>query len=225
VAGLKAYVAKKKWTGKTLAAIACGANMNFDRLRFVAERAEIGEAREALLAITLDETPGSFRRFVEVLGQRNVTEFNYRYADDDQAHVFVGVQIQRREEVAQLSKRLRTSGLTCIDMTDNELAKSHVRHLVGGHSPKMQKKLRERVFRFEFPERPGALMRFLTAMRTDWNITLFHYRNHGADSGKVFVGMQVPAGSEREFTRFLSLVGYPCIEETQNPAYRLFLGS
>jgi threonine dehydratase len=224
IAGLKAYAQKKKWKGKTLAAIACGANMNFDRLRFVAERAEIGEAREALLAVTLDEKPGSFRRFVQALGQRNVTEFNYRYADGEKAHVFVGIQISKRDEVSHLMRGLRASGLACLDMTDNELAKSHVRHVVGGHSPKMQRRIRERVFRFEFPERPGALMRFLMAMNHEWNITLFHYRNHGADSGRVFVGMQVHATDKTQFSRFLADLGYPCVEETHNPAYQLFLG-
>jgi threonine dehydratase len=224
VAGLKAYAEKKKWKGKALAAIACGANMNFDRLRFVAERAEIGEAREALFAVTLDEKPGSFRRFVDVLGARNVTEFNYRYADKNVARVFVGLQISARQEGASVLKALRGAGFACVDMTDNELAKSHVRHLVGGHSPEAQTKLRERVFRFEFPERPGALARFLQSMNVGWNITLFHYRNHGSDSGRVFVGMQVPANQNTSLQRFIAQLGYPCIEETNNPAYQLFLG-
>ncbi len=224
IAGLKAYAAKKRWSGKTLAAVACGANMNFDRLRFVAERAEIGEAREALIAATLDETPGSFRRFVEALGSRNVTEFNYRYSNATKARVFVGLQISARNEVTKLLKSLRLAKVRCVDMTDNELAKSHVRHLVGGHSSVMQQTLRERVFRFEFPERPGALMRFLSAMDHDWNITLFHYRNHGSDSGRVFVGMQVPANQSQKLTKFVAELGYPCVEETHNPAYQLFLG-
>ncbi len=224
VAGLKAYVEKKKWKGKTLAAIACGANMNFDRLRFVAERAEIGEAREALFAATINETPGSFRRFIEAIGQRNVTEFNYRFADERLAHIFVGVQISRRDDAILLLARLRQVGIACLDMTDNEVAKTHVRHLVGGHSTFAQKKLRERVFRFEFPERPGALMRFLEAMDHGWNITLFHYRNHGSDSGRVFVGMQIPTHQSKKWDQFVANLGYPCVEETHNLAYRLFLG-
>jgi threonine dehydratase len=198
--------------------------MNFYRLRFVAERAEIGEAREALFAATLDEKPGSFRRFISAIGARNVTEFNYRYADDSQAHVFVGVAISKRDEATKLLAQLRSNGIQCTDLTDNELAKSHVRHLVGGHSPRAQKVLAERVFRFEFPERPGALMHFLNAMRHGWNITLFHYRNHGSDSGRVFVGMQVPANENVALNAFIAKLGFPCIEETMNPAYRLFLG-
>ncbi len=224
IAGLKAYVEKKKWTGKTVAAIACGANMNFDRLRFVAERAEIGESREALFSATLDEKPGSFRTFIAAIGQRNVTEFNYRYGDAKTAHVFVGLQITQRAEAQAIFAQLKSAGIACNDLTDNELAKTHIRHLVGGHAPDAQQAVKERVFRFEFPERPGALMRFLNAMNQGWNITLFHYRNHGADSGRVLVGMQIPPQQKPRFDRFLADLGYPCVEETHNPAYRLFLG-
>jgi threonine dehydratase len=221
IAGAKAYAAKKGWKGKTLAAIACGANMNFDRLRFVAEAAELGERREAVLAVTIPEKPGSFRKFCSLLGPRNVTEFNYRYADARAAHVFVGVQVHNAEETARLVRALRRGGLKTLDLSDNELAKLHVRHLVGGRAPHVKHEI---LYRFEFPERPGALMRFLNSMRHGWNISLFHYRNHGADYGRVLVGMQVPAGDKAAFKRFLAGLGYPYSEETRNPAYRLFLG-
>ena len=221
IAGAKAYAAKKRWKGKTLVAIACGANMNFDRLRFVAEEAELGEKREAVLAVTIPEKPGSFRKFCSLLGPRNVTEFNYRYADAQAAHVFVGVQVRNAEETARLVRALRRGGLKTLDLTENELAKLHVRHLVGGRAPQVKHEI---LYRFEFPERPGALMKFLNSMRHGWNISLFHYRNHGADYGRVLVGMQVPAGDKAAFKRFLAGLGYPYSEETRNPAYRLFLG-
>jgi len=201
--------------------VACGANMNFNRLRFVAERAEMGERREAIFAVTIPERPGSFRKFCAVLGPRNITEFNYRMADADDARVFVGVGINSREETADIVRALQREGLPTLDLSDDEMAKLHVRHLVGGHAALARDEL---VYRFEFPERPGALLRFLTRMRTDWNISLFHYRNHGADYGRVLVGMQVPKGEMPEFRRFLGTLGYPWVDETDNPAYRLFLG-
>ncbi|MBM3341538.1 MAG: threonine ammonia-lyase, biosynthetic [Betaproteobacteria bacterium] len=221
IAGAKAYVAKTGIREQTLIAIASGANMNFDRLRFVAEEAELGEHREAILAVTIPERPGSFKKFCELLGPRNVTEFNYRYDDPAQAQVFVGVQVQNREETERLVRGLRRAGLTTYDFSNNELAKLHVRHTVGGHAPKVNHEI---LYRFEFPERPGALMRFLASMSRGWNISLFHYRNHGADYGRVLVGMQVPPRDKQAFTAFLTKVGYPCVDETRNPAYRLFLG-
>jgi threonine dehydratase len=222
VAGAKAYVARTGIRGKTLVAIASGANMNFDRLRFVAEEAELGEAREAIVAVTVPERPGSFRTFCSIIGARNITEFNYRYASPREAHVFVGVQVRDRGETRQLIATLRGHGLEALDFTDNELAKLHVRHLVGGHAPSVEDEI---LYRFEFPERPGALMRFLEAMSGGWNISLFHYRNHGADYGRVLVGMQVPAGDKKKFARFLEELGYPYRDESVNPAYRLFLAA
>jgi threonine dehydratase len=221
IAGLKAYAERNHVRGETLIAIPGGANMNFNRLRFVAERAEVGERREAILAVTIPERPGSFRRFCAVLGPRNITEFNYRISDADEAQVFVGVGIQSADETAGIVRALERHGLRTLDLSADEMAKLHVRHLVGGHAALAQDEL---VYRFEFPERPGALMQFLFRMRTDWNISLFHYRNHGSDWGRVLVGMQVPAREMREFRRFLGKLGYPFVEETQNPAYRLFLG-
>ncbi|AXK39973.1 threonine ammonia-lyase, biosynthetic [Crenobacter cavernae] len=221
VAGAKAYIEREGCTGKTLVAVACGANMNFDRLRHVSERSELGERREAIIAVTIPEAPGSFKKFCAVIGNRSITEFNYRYADPKTAHVFVGVQIAKRDDVATIIADLEANGLSGIDLTDNELAKLHIRHLVGGHAPELK---HERVFHFEFPERPGALLRFLNAMRTDWNISLFHYRNHGADYGRVLVGIQVPEDDDAEFQAFLDGLGFPWSEETHNPAYTLFLG-
>jgi threonine dehydratase len=221
IAGAKAWVEHTRARGKTLVAVASGANVNFDRLRFIAEEAELGEKREAILAVTIPERPGSFREFCSLIGTRNITEFNYRYADPRQAHVFVGVQVRDREETRRLVRRLRRSGLKTLDFSNNELAKLHIRHTVGGHAPGIDDEI---LYRFEFPERPGALMKFLSAMRGDWNISLFHYRNHGADYGRVLVGMQVPPEDERKFRAFLARVGYPFHEETRNPAYKLFLG-
>jgi len=220
VAGAKAWTASRGVRGKTLVAVASGANMNFDRLRFVAEEAELGEKREAILAVTIPERPGSFRAFCSLVGARNITEFNYRYADSREAHVFVGLQVRDRGETDELIRKLRRKGLKTLDFTDNELAKLHVRHTVGGRAPGVDDEI---LYRFEFPERPGALMRFLGAMSSNWNISLFHYRNHGADYGRVLVGMQVPPRDHRKFRAFLSRVGYPCSPETRNPAYRLFL--
>jgi threonine dehydratase len=229
VAGAKAYVERTGIRGKRLVAVASGANSNFDRLRFVAERAESGEDREAILAVTIPERPGSFRKFCLTLGSRNVTEFNYRIADPKEAHVFAGVEVHNREETARIAKALERAGFRTLDLSDDEMAKLHVRHLVGGHAPAgIRKSARgtpdELLYRFEFPERPGALMKFLSNMRTDWNISLFHYRNHGSDTGRVLVGMQVPRHEMREFQRFLTNLGYPYVDESRNPAYRLFLG-
>jgi threonine dehydratase len=221
IAAAKRYVERGRIRGQTLVALASGANMNFDRLRFVAEQAELGEHREALLAVTIPERPGSFRKFCEVIGARNITEFNYRYADPGNAHVFVGVQVRNRAETAGLIAALRRRRLTTLDLSDNELAKLHIRHTVGGHAP--ADVVNEILYRFEFPERPGALMKFLNAMSRGWNISLFHYRNHGADYGRVLVGMQVPTAQHADFQAFLQQVGYPYWDERQNPAYRLFL--
>ncbi len=220
IAGAKAWVARRHATQRTLIAVACGANMNFDRLRFVAERAELGEQREAILAVTIPERPGSFRQFCTLLGPRNVTEFNYRYSDPRQAHVFVGVQVRDRSEIRALVSKLRKHGLPTQDLSDNEMAKLHVRHLVGGRAPSVKNEL---LYRFEFPERPGALMNFLKNMGQGWNISLFHYRNHGADFGRVLVGMQVPPRDKPAFRRFLAQLGYASWDETRNPAHALFL--
>jgi threonine dehydratase len=220
VAGAKAYVQREKLRGKTLVAIASGANMNFDRLRHVAERAEIGEQREGLLAVTIPETPGSFKTFCSLLGARSITEFNYRYADPKAAHVFVGVQVQNRSEVEKLVTLLQSKGIKALDLTDNEMAKLHVRHLVGGHAPQAKD---EMLYRFEFPERPGALMKFLNSMTHSWNISLFHYRNHGADYGRVLAGIQVPHDEKAAFQVFLDKLGYRYWDERKNPAYKLFL--
>jgi threonine dehydratase len=221
VAGAKEWARRNRVHDKTLVAVASGANMNFDRLRFVAERAEVGEQREAVLAVTLPERPGSYKRFVSLLGQRNITEFNYRFHDAGEAHVFVGMQIADRTEATKLVSQLKKQGYATRDLTDDELAKLHIRHLVGGHAPGVKDEL---IYRFEFPERPGALMNFLNKMSTGWNISLFHYRNHGADTGRVLVGMQVPPPEMRSFHNFLANLGYRYWDESANPAYRLFLG-
>jgi threonine dehydratase len=221
IAGVKAWVERHRPKDRTYVAIACGANMNFDRLRFVAERAELGEAREAILAVTIAERPGSFREFCALLGKRSVTEFNYRYADPKVAHLFVGIEVANRHETEQLLRELARRRIVASDLSDNEMAKLHVRHLVGGHAPSATHEI---LYRFEFPERPGALMRFLDSMSAGWNISLFHYRNHGADYGRVLVGMQVPPSDKRDFRRFLDRLGYTYVDETANPAYRLFLG-
>jgi len=225
IAGAKAYAKKKGLKGQTLVAIASGANTNFDRLGFVVERADVGEHREALLAVTIPEKPGSFRTFCSLLGERNITEFNYRMGDPGEAHVFVGLNVRNREETNRIVRSLSRQGLKSADLSDDEFAKLHVRHLVGGHMPRETGRPAgtELIYRFEFPERPGALMRFLNAMRSDWNISLFHYRNHGADTGRVLVGMQVPKSEMHQFRRFLDSLGYPYVNETRNTAYRLFL--
>jgi threonine dehydratase len=223
IAGAKAWAAKHHVRGKTLVAVACGANTNFDRLRFVAERAEVGEHREAVLAVTIPEKRGSFRRFCRALGGRNITEFNYRMADPREAHIFVGVTVQDRDETGRIVRRLRRGGFRTLDLSDDEVAKGHMRHMVGGHLPRAKGSVNELLYRFEFPERRGALMKFLTAMNPGWNISLFNYRNLGADYGSILVGLQVPKRDMPEFRRFLGRLGYPHGDETRNPAYRLFL--
>ena len=220
VAAIKAYVEREKCRGRSFVAITCGANMNFDRLRFVAERAEFGEQREALFAVTIPEERGSFRRFCALVGPRAVTEFNYRISDERVAHVFVGLAIHKRDEAGRIARQFQKQGFATVDLTDDELAKEHVRHMVGGRSELAR---HERLFRFQFPERPGALMRFLEAMHPGWNISLFHYRNQGADYGRILVGIQVPAGDEAAFDGFLRTLAYPFSEETRNPVYGLFL--
>lgn len=220
VAGLKKYVKQKKISGKTLVAINSGANMNFDRLRHVSERAEIGEQREALFAVTIPERPGSFKTFCQTIGKRGITEFNYRYSDADDAQVFAGVQLRDGlNERHELIKKLKAKKYPVLDMTDNEMAKMHVRHLVGGHAAIDD----EVLYRFEFPERPGALLDFLTQIGTRWNISLFHYRNHGAAFGRVLVGLQIPKAERKQLRQYLDTLAYPYWEETDNPAYQLFL--
>ena len=227
VAAVKKYVATHKTRGETYAAILCGANMNFDRLRFVAERAEVGEEREALFAVTIPEERGSFRRFCELIGelpggQRSVTEFNYRISDGAAAHVFVGLTTSRKGESTKIASYFSRHGFKALDLTHDELAKEHIRHMVGGHSALSKN---ERILRFVFPERPGALMKFLSSMQPGWNISLFHYRNQGADYGRILVGLQVPQADSKAFKTFLDTIGYPHVEETSNPVYRLFLQS
>jgi threonine dehydratase len=220
VAAIKRYLELHRAEGRTLIAITSGANMNFDRLRFVAERAELGEQREALFAVTIPEQRGSFRRLCELLGQRSVTEFNYRISDSNIAHVFVGLSTRSRSEAALIASVLEQHGFATSNLSDDELAKEHLRHMVGGRSALAES---ERLFRFVFPERPGALMRFLAAMHPFWNISLFHYRNQGSDYGRILVGIQVPDSDKATFQDFLETLAYPCIEETENPVYRLFL--
>ncbi|MEO5697293.1 MAG: threonine ammonia-lyase, biosynthetic [Burkholderiaceae bacterium] len=220
VAAIKQYVETQGCKGKTFVAITCGANMNFDRLRFVAERAEVGEEHEALFAVTIPEERGSFKRFCEMIGPRAVTEFNYRISDAQQAHVFVGLSTVSRAEADKLTKHFSRHGFDTLNLTEDELAKEHLRHMVGGRSALAND---ERLYRFVFPERPGALMRFLSSMHPGWNISLFHYRNQGADYGRILVGIQVPRGDKQRFREFLDSLHYPCIDETDNPVYRLFL--
>jgi threonine dehydratase len=220
VAAIKQHVHRHGTKGETYVAITCGANMNFDRLRFVAERAEFGEEREALFAVTIPEERGSFRRFCELIGPRAVTEFNYRISDAQVAHVFVGIATVDRAESALLAREFASHGFPALDLTGDDLAKEHVRHMVGGRSALAHD---ERLYRFVFPERPGALMRFLSSMPGGWNISLFHYRNQGADYGRILVGMQVPSADDERFREFLATLAYPCADETANPAYRLFL--
>jgi threonine dehydratase len=223
VAAIKKYIAREGCAGRRLVAINCGANMNFDRLRHVAERAEIGAKREALLAVEIPERPGSFLELCRALGRRSVTEFNYRYENSGAAKIFLGFGMSGgHDERAAVIETLRKAGYGVTDMTDNELAKLHVRYMIGGHAETISD---ERLFRFEFPERPGALLRFLEAIGSRWNITLFHYRNHGSDAGRVMAGIQVPEVTEREFLAHLAELHYPWIDETANPAYRLFLGN
>jgi threonine dehydratase len=221
VAGAKKYVAEHGLEGKTLVTISCGANVNFDRLRHIAERAAVGEQAEMLLAAEIPEKPGSFKRFCETVGRRGITEFNYRYADDAKAHIFVGVQLRHgMKERLRLLEQLRAAGFPVEDLSDNEMAKLHVRHMVGGRAPGVTN---ERLFRFEFPERPGALLDFLNAIGTDWNISLFHYRNHGSDYGRILAGIDVPPEDFEELESHLAKLGYPHWEESDNPAYAMFL--
>jgi threonine dehydratase len=227
VAAIKQYVAKHKTRGETYAAILCGANMNFDRLRFVAERAVVGEEREALFAVTIPEERGSFRRFCKLIGElpggpHNVTEFSYRISDSQQAHVFVGLSTSTQGESMRIAANFKRNGFVALDLTHDDLAQEHIRHMVGGHSGLAHQ---ERLLRFVFPERPGALMKFLNLMRPGWNISLFHYRNQGADYGRILVGLQVPLADAEAFANFLATLGYPYVEETRNPAYRMFLKS
>ncbi|NIB42735.1 threonine ammonia-lyase, biosynthetic [Pseudomaricurvus alkylphenolicus] len=222
LAGLKKYVEENGCEGQTLVAVASGANTNFDRLRYISERTEIGEKREAILAVTIAEKAGSYKKFCKDLGKRNITEFNYRFADEHEARIFVGVQVSpdhndRREMVQEL----RDKGYQVVDMTDNEAAKLHIRHMVGGHAPLVDN---EQVLRFEFPERPGALFNFLAKLAGRWNISMFHYRNHGSAYGRVLVGMQVPKAERREMKQFLDDLGYGYWDETENEAYQFFLG-
>ena len=222
VAGIKKYVEREGCSGQVLVAIDSGANINFDRLRHVAERAEIGEKREALLAVTIPEKPGSFKQFCEAIGKRAITEFNYRYHTGSEAHIFVGVQTHPELDPRdKLVSQLAADGFPVLDLTDNELAKLHVRHMVGGHAEHVTD---EQVFRFEFPERPGALFNFLNKLGGRWNISMFHYRNHGAAYGRVVAGLQVPESERHLIPAALEAIGYPYWDETDNPAYRLYLG-
>lgn len=222
VAGLKKYAAEKGLGGQTLVAIVSGANINFDRLHYISERTEIGEQREAILAVTIPERPGAYKEFCKALGKRSVTEFNYRYADDQAARIFVGVQVAPGgTDRANLVEELKAQGYDLVDMTENEVAKLHIRHLVGGHAPQITDEV---LYRFEFPERPGALMTFLNKLAGRWNISLFHYRNHGSAAARVLVGMQVPKKDYAELKTFLNELNYPYWDETKNEAYQFFLG-
>jgi threonine dehydratase len=221
VAGAKKYITENEVSGQTLVTISCGANVNFDRLRHIAERAAIGDQTEMLIAAEIPEEPGSFRRFCEVLGRRSITEFNYRYADSKKAHIFVGIQLAKgRQEATELLASLAAADFPVVDLSNNETAKLHVRHMVGGRSAGIKN---ERLFRFEFPERPGALLDFLNAIGTDWNISLFHYRNHGSDHGRVLAGIDVPQSETDELESHLAKLGYSHWEESGNPAYTMFL--
>lgn len=220
LAGVKKYIYQQKVENQSLVAINSGANMNFDRLRYVAERAELGEKRETIWAVTIPERPGSFKQFCELLNKRSITEFNYRYSDAAQAEIFVGIKIAQIEEKQEIKDIFDKNQYPAIDMSENEMAKLHVRYMVGGHSQSLDNEI---LYRFEFPERPSALLQFLQTMQSNWNISLFHYRNHGSDYGRVLVGFQVPEAEKEIFQNFLNQLGYPYIEETNNPAYELFL--
>lgn len=220
IAGMKQYISQHGLRGEELVAIACGANMNFDRLRFVAEQADAGEGREALFAVTIPEARGSFMRLCQTIGQRNVTEFSYRLSDENEAHVLVGLAIQNHGEVPEIRRSLADEGFATLDLVDDNLSKEHLRYMVGGRSHLGEN---ERLYRFEFPERPGALMRFLSKMHPSWNISLFHYRNQGADYGRILVGIQVPGDDLPAFAEFIDSLGYRCTDESDNPVYQLFL--
>ena len=220
IAGMKAYVERERIEGESLVAIACGANMNFDRLRFVSERAELGEGREAVFAVTIPERPGSLSRFCDTLDGHSISEFNYRIADRDRAHIFIGIKVSSRGDAQTIEDNFRANGFETLNLTDDELAKMHLRHMVGGKSQLAEHEL---LYRFEFPERPGALTNFVTKMSPNWNISLFHYRNHGADYGRIVVGMQVPPEEMHQWEAFLETLGYRYWSESANPAYKLFL--
>ena len=223
VAGIKKYVSEQGVTEQAFVAINCGANVNFDRLRHIAERSAIGEQREMLLAVEIPEEPGSFRKFCEAIGRRGITEFNYRFSDAKSAHIFVGVQLRNgAEEHQELVEKLNDLGYLFVDLSDNEMAKLHIRHMVGGSPSNIED---ERLFRFEFPERPGALLDFLLSIGTNWNISLFHYRNHGSDYGRVLAGIQVPENESDELAAHLADLGYAHFEESDNPAYKMFLAN
>jgi threonine dehydratase len=223
VAGIKKYVSEQGVTEQAFVAINCGANVNFDRLRHIAERSAVGEQQEMLLAIEIPEEPGSFRKFCESIGRRGITEFNYRYSDAKNAHIFVGVQLRNgAEEHQELVDKLNDLGYLFVDLSENEMAKLHIRHMVGGSPSNIED---ERLFRFEFPERPGALLDFLLSIGTNWNISLFHYRNHGSDYGRVLAGIQVPENESDELAAHLADLGYAHFEESDNPAYKMFLGN
>ena len=224
LAGLRAYARAGNLRDTTLVAVVSGANMNFDRLSHVAERARFGANREALLGVTIPEKAGSFRQLVQAISNRNITELCTRFADPVNAHVLVGIDIKNSDEVASVLEDLRAAGFTACDLTDNELAKLHLRHMVGGNAPQVHN---ERLIRFFFPERPGALLNFMDAMRVTYNFTLFQYRYHGADFGRVLLGVEVPEERREDFEEFLARVermGYPHVDETDNPAYKMFLG-
>lgn len=220
LAGLKAYAGRQGLSGKTLVAVTSGANMNFHRLRHVSERSELSEGNEGIFAVTIPEAPGSFRSFINLLGNRNITEFNYRYGDEQKAHIFVGIQTAGAGDAAAISRQLTEAGLPNVDLTHDEISKIHIRYMVGGRTDKVAS---ERLISFEFPERPGALAKFLNQMHGGWNITLFHYRNHGADYGRILVGVDVPQGDEAAFAEFLERLAYVYQDETDNQAYKLFL--
>lgn len=220
IAGLKAYVKREGLKDQNLVAVACGANMNFDRLRFVAERAELGEGREAIFAVTIPEQPGSLRKFCQCMGDRNLTEFNYRIANVAEAHIFVGIQIHDPSEIQTLAETFEANGFKTLNLTDDELTKLHLRHMVGGRSTQAEHEL---LYRFEFPECPGALMTFIEAMSPDWNISGFHYRNNGSDYGRIAIAVQVPPDELDQWQQFREQMGYPYCDETNNPAYKLFL--
>lgn len=221
LAGLKKFVAEHEWEGKTLVAIDSGANTNFDRLRYISERTETGEKREAIFAVTIPERAGAYKKFCQVLGKRAITEFNYRYSDNANAHIFVGLQVSPdRNDREEIAAKLSAAGYETVDMTDNEMAKLHIRYMVGGKAPQAEN---EAVYRFEFPERPGALLNFLTKLAGRWNISMFHYRNHGAAFGRVLVGLQVPKGERKDLEKLLGELNYRFWCETENPAYKFFL--
>ncbi|KGG12493.1 Threonine dehydratase biosynthetic [Prochlorococcus sp. MIT 0601] len=230
IAGLKSDVLNKKLTGKSLVAIACGANMNFERLRFVAERAELGEEREAMFAVEIPEKAGSLKNLCKILGKRSLTEFSYRMSEADNAQIFMGVEVKGKSDKNELIHQIRSFNFKCLDLSEDELSKVHLRHMVGGRLPKALNNLSKRdsselLYRFEFPERPGALMQFVDSMRPEWSISIFHYRNHGADIGRIVIGVIVDNHDMNNWKAFLKEIGYKSWDETKNPAYKLFLGA